>query len=156
MCLAVALYLPNFRNPNTFRHNSSLAIHGHLSLVAADPMQGLRCDFGCHRCDSGFCMGRDINRLTNRQVASFKSLGCYADGGGLYLKITNDGLWCWVFIYEKDGRRREMGFGPAAGPNKVGISLADARRKAENARRLRFDGRDPFTEARAARDASKT
>lgn len=101
-------------------------------------------------------MGREINRLTNRQIASIKAFGIYADGGGLYLKIAPDGSRRWVFIYETNGRRRELGFGPAAGPKKAGISLADARRKAENARRLRFDGLDPFTEARAARDASKT
>jgi integrase len=119
-------------------------------------MHGLGCGFVCHWCDSEFYMGREINRLTTRQVVSIKAFGIYADGGGLYLKIAPDGSRRWVFIYETNGRRREMGFGPAAGPKKAGISLLDARRKAENARRLRFDGRDPFTEARAARDASKT
>jgi integrase len=101
-------------------------------------------------------MGREINKLTTRQVVSMKALGRHADGGGLYLYIAKDGSRRWIFLYTSSGRRREMGFGPAAGPKKAGISLADARRKAEHARRLRFEGRDPFTESRTARAASTT
>lgn len=33
-------------------------------------------------------MGRSINKLTARQVATLKAPGRHADGGGLYLRIT--------------------------------------------------------------------
>ncbi len=100
-------------------------------------------------------MGREINKLTTRQVVNMKAFGRHADGGGLYLYIAKDGSRRWIFIYHTNGRRREMGFGPAAGPKKSGLSLADARRKAEHARRLRFDGLDPYTESRAQLVAKK-
>ncbi|MBN9602899.1 MAG: tyrosine-type recombinase/integrase [Afipia felis] len=101
-------------------------------------------------------MAREINRLTSRQVLSVNTFGRHADGGGLYLYVAKDGSRRWIFIYVAKGRRREMGLGPAAGPKKAGISLADARRKAEHARRLRFDGLDPLNESRTRRAAKKS
>jgi integrase len=85
-----------------------------------------------------------------------KAFGMHSDGGGLYLFIGKDGSRRWCYIYETNGRRREMGFGPAAGPKKSGLTLADARRKAEEARRIRYEGRDPLTEKRAQQLAAKT
>ncbi|RTL62125.1 MAG: site-specific integrase [Pseudonocardiaceae bacterium] len=88
-------------------------------------------------------MGREINRLTARQVASATAFGRHADGDGLFLYVAKDGSRRWVYLYQERGRRRELGFGPAAGPNKSGLTLAEARRKAEEARRLRREGLDP-------------
>lgn len=98
---------------------------------------------------------RQINRLTTRQVMGMKRFGIYADGGGLYLRIVKDGSRRWSFIWKLNGRRREMGLGPAPGFKKAGVSLADVRRKAEEARRLLYEGRDPLAEKRAARAASR-
>ena len=79
-------------------------------------------------------MSRTLQKLTSRQVATLKEPGRYSDGGGLYLSITKpakgDGvLKKWVFIFTRDGKKREMGLGA------VDVSLADARQSAEAARR---------------------
>jgi integrase len=121
------------------------------SLVAVEPALEIGCSEGWLRCGGEFYMAREINKLTARQVATITDFGRHSDGGGLYLLINADGSRRWVFIYISGGKRREMGLGPAAGPRKAGITLAEARRKAEDARRLRFDGGDPFSVRRAQR-----
>jgi integrase len=63
----------------------------------------------------------------------------YADGGGLYLQVTNADARSWIFRYAVDGRERYMGLGPAHT-----ISLADAREKALECRKLRLAGVDPI------------
>jgi integrase len=69
----------------------------------------------------------------------------YADGGGLYLQITEGGA-SWVYRYMLNGRAREMGLGPLAL-----FGLQEARAKALDARRLRHEGVDPIEARRAAR-----
>jgi integrase len=69
----------------------------------------------------------------------------YADGGGLYLRVTKDGTKNWVYRYMLDGRARWMGMGPLAI-----CSLNEARVKSLDARRLRHEGIDPI-EARKDR-----
>jgi len=81
--------------------------------------------------------------LTARTVESAKQ-GRHADGGGLYLNVAPTRK-SWVFVYVRNGRRREMGFGPVAS-----VSLAEARRKAEEARRQLADGIDPLDAKKAA------
>lgn len=83
-------------------------------------------------------MGRAINRLTARNVQS-AAPGYHADGGGLYLLVKPTGSRSWVFRFRASGRLREMGLGSAQD-----VSLADARRKAGEARRQRADGVDPI------------
>jgi integrase len=92
-------------------------------------------------------MGRAINRLTARQVASAKP-GYHADGGGLYLLVSATGTASWVYRYRRDGRLREMGLGSAST-----YSLADARQRAAEQRRVLADGSDPIGARRAARAA---
>ena len=80
----------------------------------------------------------------------------YADGGGLYLRVTSEGARNWVLRYMLDRRPRWMGLGPLAL-----YSLADARAKALDARRKRHDGIDPIEARRAERarqrlDAAKS
>jgi integrase len=70
----------------------------------------------------------------------------YADGGGLYLRVTPDGTKNWVFRYMLDGRPRWMGLGPLAL-----YSLQEARAKALEARKLRHEGLDPIDTRRAQR-----
>jgi integrase len=73
-----------------------------------------------------------------------------ADGGNLYLQCTfgADGnvRRSWLFRYERDGRRREMGLGPLHT-----IGLADAREKARSLRQQILDDVDPLTAKRARR-----
>ena len=81
--------------------------------------------------------GRKLHRLTARAVESAKE-GRHADGGGLYLLVAPTRK-SWTFLYVRNGRRREMGLGPVAS-----VSLAEARRKAEEARRQLAAGVDPL------------
>jgi integrase len=67
------------------------------------------------------------------------------DGGGLYLRVSATGAKSWVFRFQLDGRRRDMGLGPF--PD---ISLAEARGKAADHRKQRHEGIDPL-EAKVAR-----
>lgn len=94
---------------------------------------------------------RALHRLSARAALTVTKPGRHADGGCLYLSINSKGGRRWTFFYRERGtsRLREMGLGPAAGPRKAGLSLADARRKAEEARRLLYNGTDPIVAKRA-------
>jgi integrase len=98
-------------------------------------------------------MARLFDRLTPTQVKS-QSLtpGRHADGGNLYLNVGGAGQRRWVFLYKErgTGRVREMGLGSAG---KAGVTLANARRKATDARRALADGIDPLQHKRASRPA---
>src|SRR5262245_66686221 len=87
---------------------------------------------------------RTTSRLTALKVGRARTRGMYADGGGLYLRVTEDGTKNWVFRYMLDGRPRWMGLGPLAL-----YSLQEARAKALDAGKLRHEGIDPI-EARPA------
>lgn len=92
-------------------------------------------------------MARPRNMLTAKQAESLGP-GRHADGGGLYL--DREGARSrWVFMWTRNGKRREMGLGPAG---KGGVSLAKAREKAQQARDDLDAGLDPI-EARDSREA---
>jgi integrase len=96
-------------------------------------------------------MARAIGRLTAQRVEKLKNAknptpGMYADGGGLYLRITSEGARNWVLRYMLNRRPRWMGLGPLAL-----YGLADARAKALDARRKRHEGIDPIEARRAER-----
>jgi integrase len=101
-------------------------------------------------------MARTVGKLTALKVGRPLKPGMYADGAGLYLQVTGAGAKSWVFRFSLHGKAREMGLGSLSA-----VSLADARTKAAECRRLRQDGLDPI-EARktqrqqAALDAAKT
>lgn len=95
-------------------------------------------------------MARATNRLTARTVTNLKEPGRYADGGGLYLQIGPTGTKAWLFMFTRDGKRREMGLGSLRD-----VTLAEARQRAEEARRLALDGLDPLTHRNAAKAARK-
>jgi integrase len=88
-------------------------------------------------------MARKAAGLTVRTVETAKAPGYYADGGGLYLQVT-DGGRSWIFRYQIAGRRRDMGLGPVDL-----VTLAEAREKALAARRLILNGADPIEARRA-------
>jgi integrase len=91
-------------------------------------------------------MARTANRLTALKVEKARRPGMYADGGGLYLRITPEGTKNWVFRFMLNGRPRWMGIGPVAL-----FGLQEARGKALDARRLRHAGVDPIDTRKAAR-----
>jgi integrase len=91
-------------------------------------------------------MARVIGRLTALKVEKAKKAGMYADGGGLYLRVTPEGTKNWVLRFMLDGRPRWMGLGPLAL-----YGLQEARARALDARRKRHDGIDPIEARRAER-----
>ena len=94
----------------------------------------------------GMAMARAIGRLTALKVEKAKEPGMYADGGGLYLRVTPEGARNWVLRYMLDRRPRWMGLGPLAL-----YGLQEARAKALDARRKRHEGIDPIEARRAER-----
>ncbi len=72
------------------------------------------------------------------------------DGGGLYLRVSATGAKSWVFRFQLDGKRRDMGLGPF--PDR---SLAEARAKAAEHRKLRHEGIDPLDAKAAHRQAQR-
>ena len=80
-------------------------------------------------------------KLNARKVETLTKPGRYADGGNLYLRISPNGGKRWMFFYRFGGKRRDMGLGSAA---KGGVSLAEARQKADAARAILRSGTDPM------------
>jgi integrase len=91
-------------------------------------------------------MARAIGRLTALKVEKAKEAGMYADGGGLYLRVTPEGTKNWVLRFMLDRRPRWMGLGPL-----TLYGLQEARAKALDARRKRHEGIDPIEARRAER-----
>lgn len=67
----------------------------------------------------------------------------YADGNGLYLRVANGNAKSWIFRYQIDGRRHDMGLGPIDL-----VSLAEARDRVLDLRRGIRNGTDPLAEKR--------
>ena len=91
-------------------------------------------------------MPRTLHRLSARAVSTIKATGMHADGAGLYLRVRGDTARSWVFVWHEAGKRREMGLGA---PPAVG--LARARERAQEAREIVADGRDPVAERKSVR-----
>jgi len=95
-------------------------------------------------------MARIVGRLTALTVSrALRTPGMYADGGGLYLRVSG-GSASWVYRYMLNRRAREMGLGPLAL-----FGLREARAKALEARRLRYEGVDPIEARRTMRVRAK-
>jgi hypothetical protein len=89
---------------------------------------------------------RSIHRLSVPGVARLRKPGYYCDGGGLYLQVSLAGTRSWVYRFRRAGRLREMGLGAL-----LGVSLADARERAQQCRRQLGNGLDPIEERRKER-----
>jgi integrase len=89
-------------------------------------------------------MARTIGKLTALAVERTKRRGYYGDGGGLFLQVSAQGSKSWVFRFKENGRLREMGLGPTHT-----VTLAEARDKARNCRKLRLERIDPIEARRA-------
>jgi Arm DNA-binding domain len=101
-----------------------------------------------------------LHKLSAREAETIIEPGRHGDGGGLYLVIETGthGRRQWIFLYRVRGtsKRREIGFGPAKGKGRDGLSLADARLKAADARKALAAGNDPAMERRAKAVAGTT
>lgn len=91
-------------------------------------------------------MARTFNRLNAKKVSSIREAGRHADGGNLYLSVASSGAKSWTFFYKFEKRTREMGLGSLNA-----ISLAEARKKAEAARRDLANGIDPLERKKSER-----
>jgi len=104
--------------------------------------------------------GRQLHKLSARKAEIATDPGRHSDGGGLYLTIeTGDhARRAWVFMYRErgTGRRRELGLGAAKGPKRSGLTLAEARTKAADARKILAQGRDPKKERVVERGSTET
>jgi integrase len=90
-------------------------------------------------------MGAQVSKLSARAVATATKPGRHSDGGGLYLNVSPSGARSWLFMWKRDGKRREMGIGSAGS-----VTLARARELARDYRGLVAEGLDPI----AVRDAA--
>ena len=91
--------------------------------------------------------GRHPDRaLTAVRVNAAKVPGRYADGNGLYLVVEPSGGKRWLLRTVVQGRRRDIGLGGLSL-----VTLAEARGKAVEYRKIARDGGDPLAERRAAR-----
>lgn len=86
--------------------------------------------------------------LSARKAETAKP-GRHGDGRGLFLYVKPTGARSWVLRYQVQGRRRDLGLGPY--PD---VSLAMARERASEARRLIALGDDPIAKKHQAK--SKT
>ncbi|MGH6661094.1 MAG: Arm DNA-binding domain-containing protein, partial [Rhodospirillales bacterium] len=89
-------------------------------------------------------MVRKSNRLKALNIARVRKPGLYPDGGGLYLQVAAGGSKSWLFRFMLHGAARTMGLGSLND-----VTLAEAREKVADARKLRAAGIDPIK----ARDA---
>jgi integrase len=95
-------------------------------------------------------MARKIERLSPSGVEKETKPGMYADGAGLYLLVGPTGAKSWIYRFMLNGKAREMGLGPFHT-----IGLADARKRALDARRQRLDGTDPLQARKDKKAAAK-
>lgn len=88
---------------------------------------------------------RPEKALTAQAVKAATEPGKYFDGHGLYLRVDKTGARFWVQRIVIRGKRSEMGLGSASL-----VTLAEARAKALENRRLARAGGDPLQAKRAA------
>jgi hypothetical protein len=84
-------------------------------------------------------MARTMGKLTAKEVEKKTAPGLYGDGGGLTLQITKAGVKSWLYRYMIKGKAFGMGLGPVHT-----ITLAEARQKATDARKLVIEGVNPL------------
>ena len=90
-----------------------------------------------------------LSDMTLRRIGAVTRDTKLSDGGGLYLLVRPNGSRLWRMKYRWAGKERALGIGPYPL-----ISLAAARQKRDDAKRLLLDGRDPKEVRRAAERAA--
>jgi integrase len=86
-----------------------------------------------------------MKKRTVRALTKLTKPGRYAVGDGAYLQVTGNSGRSWVFRYQRDGRARHVGLGPVSL-----VTLAEARDKARDYRKLLLNGIDPLENRAAA------
>jgi integrase len=86
-------------------------------------------------------MAKRVAVSSARTAETLTKAGRHNAGDNLYLSISKTGGKRWVFLYTFGGKRRELGLGSAAAGH---VTLAQAREKAIDARKLMNSGSDPI------------
>jgi len=86
--------------------------------------------------------------LTALEIKNQKTAGMYADGNGLYLRVQESGAKSWIFRFQLDGKRREMGIGTLGDRSAV-----DARGEAARLATLVRSGVDPIVARQREKEA---
>jgi integrase len=94
-------------------------------------------------------MGRALHRLSAVGIGKLGP-GMWNDGHGLYLRVSGTGTRSWIFRFTLGGKTRDMGLG-ATGV----VSLASARKRAQELRELRQRGIDPISHHHASTAAAR-
>jgi integrase len=76
-------------------------------------------------------------KLKANQVGTAKRAGMLNDGGGLYLSTSKTLSQSWIFRYKQHGKSHSLGLGSTRD-----VSLAEARDKADTARKAARAGKD--------------
>ncbi|MEM7069429.1 MAG: integrase arm-type DNA-binding domain-containing protein [Pseudomonadota bacterium] len=94
------------------------------------------------------------HKLTDAKCKSINRPGRHADGDCLYLSVSKTGSKSWIFLFQKNKIRKEMGLG-SYNRGSAQVSLARARQKAEEIRAILGDGGDPFVEFSERKDQNR-
>lgn len=89
-------------------------------------------------------------KLSATTIAHLNQIGKYADGNGLYLFVSKSKSKSWVYRYQVNQQRREMGLG-----SYPILSLKDARLKRDRLKVQVNDGFDPLAERLREREKAK-
>lgn len=89
-----------------------------------------------------------MGKLTALSVKAATEPGTYGDGDGLMLVVKSSGARSWILRTLINGKRRDIGIGSAAI-----VSLAEARAKAGDLRKLARSGIDPIAQREAEKRA---
>lgn len=92
-----------------------------------------------------------MGSLTAIQVRNLKVPGRYVDGDGLMLNVKDSGTKSWLLRVQHEGKRREFGLGGAKD-----VSLAEARERAAEIRKMLRAGVDPVAEKAKRREEAPT
>ncbi len=76
--------------------------------------------------------------------------GTTGDGDGLYLQVARNGSPSWLYRFQLNGKRRNMGLGSCDL-----VTLAEAREKTAEARKLAAAGIDPIEDRKEKEGAAK-
>jgi len=89
-----------------------------------------------------------LNRLSDRDIKAAKGPRVLNDGGGLRCRVSVNGHKTWVYRYQLAGKVHDLALG-----NYINVSLAEAREKAAEQRRLAKSKIDPLEARNAAHEA---
>lgn len=99
----------------------------------------------------GHDVGSAMGSLTAVRVRNLVEPGRYMDGDGLMLNVKLGGSKSWLLRVQHEGNRREFGLGGAKD-----VSLAEAREKAAEIRKMLRSGMDPVAEKAKRREETPT